>query len=426
MNPNDFIDPHQQSAAAASELRTTAAIRERARQLLSRARHGESPWFIVDDGFLETAASEVIAATKRRYPKLHVPVHSRWRHFEAGGVDRKAQLDAQLDSQPTHLSRLQRGHSMIDLAFVSVLLDGGAGPDWKYVEPATGKTLTRSEGLAVASFHAFAAGMFSGDKDHPLQADSVGLRALLTDHLASAFQVTPSNRLLGLDERAVLLRRLGEAMAEQPEAFGEDGRPSGLFDMMISPLGPEAPPTATASAHDILSEILMTCSGIWPFGNAVGNVPLGDCWRHSAVRGEGLTDGWMPFHKLSQWLTYSLIEPFAWCGVKVHHLDALTALPEYRNGGLLIDSGLLRLRDESAAGEVWQPGDEIIVEWRALTVALMDQVADAVRDKLRMTKDEMPLACVLEGGSWAAGRELAQRHRGGLPPLRVATDGTVF
>jgi hypothetical protein len=56
----------------------------------------------------------------------------------------------------------------------------------------------------------------------------------------------------------------------------------------------------------------------------------------------------------------------------------------------------------------------------------MDQVADAVRDSLRMTKDELPLACVLEGGSWAAGRELAQRHRGGLPPLRVATDGTVF
>ena len=56
-------------------------------------------------------------------------------------------------------------------------------------------------------------------------------------------------------------------------------------------------------------------------------------------------------------------------------LEALTALPEYRNGGLLIDSGLLRLRDEAAASEIWQPGDEIIVEWRALTVALLDEVA---------------------------------------------------
>ena len=134
----------------------------------------------------------------------------------------------------------------------------------------------------------------------------------------------------------------------------------------------------------------------------------------------------MPFHKLSQWLTYSLIEPFEWAGVHVHGLDALTGLPEYRNGGLLIDSGVLRLRDESAAQEIWQPGDEIIVEWRALTVALMDEVALAVRRQLRLSETQLPLACVLEGGTWAAGRELAQRHRGGLPPLQVASDGTVF
>jgi Protein of unknown function (DUF1688) len=134
----------------------------------------------------------------------------------------------------------------------------------------------------------------------------------------------------------------------------------------------------------------------------------------------------MPFHKLSQWLTYSLLEPFEWAGVQVRGVDALTALPEYRNGGLMIDSGLLRLRDESAAKELWQPGDEIIVEWRALTVALMDEVSHSVRRQLRLTDAQLPLACVLEGGTWAAGRELAQRHRGGLPPLVVASDGTVF
>jgi hypothetical protein len=196
--------------------------------------------------------------------------------------------------------------------------------------------------------------------------------------------------------------------------------------MIVSPLGPDVPHTADITAHDILSQILISLSAIWPAGNAIGNVPLGDCWRHSAVRGEGLSDGWMPFHKLSQWLTYSLLEPFEWNGVKVRNVDALTALPEYRNGGLMIDSGLLRLRDESAAAEIWQPGDEIIVEWRALTVALMDEVAAAVRGQLHMDEIHLPLARVLEGGSWAAGRELAQRHRGGLPPLKVASDGTIF
>lgn len=410
-----------QAQAAASILRTTTAVRQRAAQLLVRARNGESRWFVVDDGFLDAAASEVVAATRNRYPKLHIPLHSRWRHFEAGGVDRKAQLERMLPQAPL-TSRL---HAMMDLTFVSVLLDGGAGADWEYVEPATGQAFTRSEGLAVASFHAFMAGLFSSDKD-PLRVDSEGLRGLVTDHLVSAFQVTEANPLIGIEERAVLLRRLGEAMAEQPEVFGEDGRPGGMLDMLVSPLGPDMPHTAGISAHDILSQILTSLSGIWPAGNAIGNVPLGDCWRHSAVRGEGLSDGWMPFHKLSQWLTYSLLEPFEWNGVKVRNVDALTALPEYRNGGLMIDSGLLRLRDESAAAQIWQPGDEIIVEWRALTVALMDEVAAAVRGQLHLDEIHLPLARVLEGGSWAAGRELAQRHRGGLPPLKVASDGTVF
>jgi hypothetical protein len=422
LDESGFAGTHAQASAAAANLRTTTAIRERAAQLLARAKHGESRWFVVDEGFLDTAVREVVTVTRRRYPKLHIPLHSRWRHFEAGGVDRKGELDRLMHGFPHPM----QGHALIDLAFVSVLLDAGAGPGWKYVESATGKTFTRSEGLAVASYHAFVGGLFSGDPNRPYQVDATGLRALVTDHLAAAFQVSETNPLVGLEERALLLRRLGEVMSEQPETYGQGGRPSGLLDMIVSPLGPDVPPTADVTAHDILSQILMTLSGIWPAGNAIGGVPLGDCWRHSAVRGEGLTDGWMPFHKLSQWLTYSLLEPFGWAGVTVTGVNALTALPEYRNGGLLIDCGLLRLRDEAAAREIWQPGDEIIVEWRALTVALMDDLARGVRQQLGLGESGLPLACVLEGGTWAAGRELAQRHRNGLPPLQVASDGTVF
>ncbi len=422
MNSTSAGSGHAEAESAAAILRTTVAVRERAGQLLARARNGESPWFVIDDGFMDSTATAVVAATRKRHPKLHIPLHSRWRHFEAGGVDRKKELARLLADLPLP----SRGHAMIDLTVVSVLLDAGAGPDWKYVEPATGQTFTRSEGLAVASFHAFVGGLFSSDASRPLQADSAGLRGLVTDHLAAVFQVSEANPLVGLQARAILLRRLGEAMQEQPEVFGHYGRPSGLFDTIVSPSGPAVPHTADISAHSILSLVLYSLSGIWPAGNSIATVPLGDCWRHSAVRGEGLSDGWMPFHKLSQWLTYSLIEPFEWSGVRVHGLEDLTALPEYRNGGLLIDSGLLCLRDESAAQEIWQPGDEIIVEWRALTVALMDLVALAVRQQLHLNETQLPLACVLEGGSWAAGRELAQRHRGGLPPLQVASDGTLF
>jgi hypothetical protein len=415
---------------AAAILRSTQAVRARSRQLLERARAGESNWFEVDDSALDSTARIVADVTRHRYPKGHIPLHSRWRHLEAGGVDRRAELERLLGQVPKKvLGKMPRavlGEVLFDLTFVSVLLDAGAGPDWKYVEPATGKTFTRSEGLGVASFHAFTAGLFSSDKDHPCQVDAKGLRGLATDHLASAFQVRDNNPLVGIEGRAILLRRLGEAMQEQPEVFGHEvPRPSGIYAQIMAP-APEVPPTADVAAHDILSQILISCSGIWPAANDIDGVPLGDCWRHPAVRGEGLTDGWIPFHKLSQWLTYSLLEPFAWSGVQVRGLDALTALPEYRNGGLLIDSGVLRLRDEDFARRTWKPGDEIIVEWRAMTVALLDEVAGRVRKLMRTDEQKMPLACVLEGGTWAAGRELAQKHRDGLPPLQVESDGTVF
>ena len=74
----------------------------------------------------------------------------------------------------------------------------------------------------------------------------------------------------------------------------------------------------------------------------------------------------------------------------------------------------------------WQAGDAFIVEWRALTVALLDELAPLVRAELDLSEQQMPLACVLEGGTWAAGRLLAQRQRGGLPPLNIVSDGTVF
>jgi hypothetical protein len=437
----EFVADTTQPADAAAFLRTTRAVRIRAAQLLGRARRGESEWFTIgDEAALEDTASTVAEVTRERHPSDTIPYHSRWRHFEAGDVNRLKELDRLLG--PVDGPHRARAH--IDLVLVSVLLDAGAGPEWHYIEPSTGKRFTRSEGLGVASFHAFTSGLFSSNPDRPLQADAAGLRGLVTDRLGDAFQVSEVNPIVGLAGRATLLRRLGEAMSEQPETFGDDGRPGGIFDALVSPLGPAAPPTAEITAHEILSLLLESLSGIWPAANAIDSLAadgsdaaggigsgdpalaLGDCWRHSAVRGPGLTNGWMPFHKLSQWLTYSLLEPFEWAGVKVRHLEALTALPEYRNGGLLLDSGVIVPRDPALLERTWKVGDEFIVEWRALTIALLDELAPRVRKVLDRSDEELPLARILEGGTWAAGRALAQRLRGGEPPLRIESDGTVF
>jgi hypothetical protein len=398
------------SAVAVGILRGTDAIRERAEVLLRRARAGESRWFVVDDVALAPAADLVAAVTRTRYPDLAIPYHSRWRHFEAGAVGRNADLRARLGG----LDARSQARALIDLAVVSVLLDAGAGPDWGYVEPGTGQRFTRSEGLGVASWHAFVDGMFSSDPAQPWQVDAAALGNIDDDILGRAFQAGPDNPLLGLTGRVQLLQRLGDALAG---LFGPHGRPGGLFDVLTGP---------TIAAHDILTRLLDTLSGVWLADNDIGGIPLGDCWHHPAVPGPGLSSGWMPFHKLSQWLTYSLLEPFGWAGVTVTGLDALTGLPEYRNGGLLLDTGVLRLRDQETAARTWSVADELVVEWRALTVALLDELAPLVRTRLGVDSQTMPLACVLEGGTWAAGRTLAQQLRAGSPPLSISSDGTVF
>jgi hypothetical protein len=108
-------------------------------------------------------------------------------------------------------------------------------------------------------------------------------------------------------------------------------------------------------------------------------------------------------------------------------LDALTGLPEYRNGGLLLDAGVIVPRQPKMLERSHKPGDEIVVEWRALTVTLLDELATHVRRLLGRTAEQLPLACILEGGTWAAGREIAlERRPGGEPPLKIESDGTVF
>lgn len=410
-------------AAAVAALRDPRTIRARCAAILDEVAAGRSPWFTLGGSErLDEAAVLVVRVTRKRYPGLAIPYHSRWRHFEAGGVDRNAQLAQVLKPLPHD----ERARCRIDLAMVSVLLDAGAGARWRYAEPGRGGTFTRSEGLALASFDAFLQGRFSSDPARPLRVDGHALEKIDVAAIDRIFQVREDNPLVGDEGRAALLRRLGAALSACPQVFGADARPGLLFDLLAG--GGQRKQVAAA---DILRALLEHGSSIWLTPSRLGDEPLGDVWRHPAARAAGgsvadASDGWVPFHKLSQWLAYSLFEPFEWAGVAVVGRDALTALPEYRNGGLLLDTGVVVARDPGLLRRTWSAGDAPIVEWRALTVALIDVIAQRVRAQLGHDAVSLPLACVLEGGTWAAGRMLAQERRGGLPPLDIASDGTVF
>lgn len=404
-------------------LRDPATIRARCAAIAAFVDEGRSEHFSLDRSKLAAVAERIATLTRQRFPDLKIPYHSRWRHFEAGGVDRKSELDKKLAGRST----VALARARIDLALISVLLDAGAGPDWRYHEAESGQDFARSEGLAVASFRAFLAGRFSSDAGDPCRVDAAALLKLDAKALADIFQLREGNRLVGLDGRAALLRRLGEALRAQPQTFTSLGQPGHLFDALTHhPHAPRlhhhhpqpAPLHHRVQAARLLVALLDAFSAIWPSGQVIAGVAMGDVWPHQAV-------GRVPFHKLSQWLAYSLIEPFEWAGVKVEGLDALTGLPEYRNGGLLLDAGVIVPRDAAFAARPRTPDEAWVVEWRALTVALLDELLPLVRDALGAS--ELPLACLLEGGSWAAGRQIAAEKRpGGEPPVSIESDGTIF
>jgi hypothetical protein len=400
--------------AAVAYLSTPEAIRERAGAVLAEGLAGRLAHFTIDRSRLAATGDLVATITRERYPELKVPLHSRWRHFDVGGHDRVAALERTLHRRSVD----ERVRAKLDLAVVSVLLDAGAGSGWRYVEAETGQQHARSEGLAVASFRMFEAGFFSADTSEPARVDVHALLTITDGRLATALQVSADNPLAGLSGRAALLRELGRALQQAPELFGKrEPRPGHLLDALRET-------SNEVEAADILRAVLTGFGSIWPGRLALGGVNLGDVWPHPAAGGTGPGAGLVPLHKLSQWMTYSLIEPLTEAGLAVGGLDRLTALAEYRNGGLLLDTGVLAPRHPAVLGEAHRPGDEVVVEWRALTVALFDRLAPLVRE--RLGAPDLPLASILEGGTWVAGRRLADERRGGTAPIRIDSDGTVM
>ena len=394
-------------------LLNAAAVRERAHEMLGLALEGKVEGWTVDLDRLDDAAERTVTVTREAYPDLDIPFHARWRHFV---VDEPALPDG---------SPGERARAAFDLVILSVLLDAGAGPGWQYRDPASGRILSRSEGLAVASQRLFETGGFSaGRHDSPLRADGATLAELPSEALILGFEVGSDNPLAGLEGRAALIRRLGAQVLARPDLFAscDEPRPGGLYDILAGRAeGGRLPATA------ILELLLEALGPIWADRLVIDGVHLGDCWRHPALKRGDSTDGLVPLHKLSQWLAYSLIEPLEAAGITVVEIDGLTGLAEYRNGGLFVDCGVLRLADPADNDRSHHVSDPLIVAWRSMTVALLDRLAPKVRDLLGVSEADFPLARMLEGGSWAAGRRIAAELRpGGGPPFNIISDGTVF
>ena len=308
-----------------------------------------------------------------------MPFHSRWRHFVWNGEDRWASLDR----RTRWPNAAARGRAAFDLAIVSVLLDAGAGPQWQYRDrrnraehrPLRRLGARKPRDVCRRRFLVRSERSAAGRRRRAGAACRRRARARLSGH-----DIQSAGR--GRRPRAICCAGSATLIASKPDVFGRKTRRGRAACSIILPRWPVA---AAFPRRHILAELLRHLGPIWPSRLTLGGVPLGDCWRHPSLTTADATNGLVPLHKLSQWLAYSLIEPLQWSGIAVTDIDGLTGLSEYRNGGLFVDlRRVAASRSGRCRARVTMSPRALVVEWRALTVALLDKLADEMRRRLGM------------------------------------------
>ncbi|KAG0046445.1 hypothetical protein BGZ83_008403 [Gryganskiella cystojenkinii] len=461
------MSPSPSTAEKISYLKSLPAVRERSELVYAKAEENQLKHFDVDFTKLNDVAKFVVSLIKRDYEPQDIgkiPPHTRLRHFEVGSQDRIAQL---VETWKGRCDQMEVVRRLVDLIVVSVLLDAGAGDRWTFevkpdnIRQKMARSYSRSEGLALASLSMFKEGRFSSDIHRSHQVDADGLCNLPLESLREGFQVDENkNPLLGLEGRWELLKRLGESLKLHPEYFASTEkenaplRPGNMVDYLFKEGSdrPRRKDKYVVRTESLFKVIIDGFAEVWPPSRTAFNgVSLGDVWPCDSLETPGQpadsTDHFVAFHKLSQWMTYSIMEPLEnLLNIEWEHSHLLTGLPEYRNGGLLVDIGFMSLKPKEEerglanykhnalkpgqpAVEVvptFEPSDPVIIEWRAMTVATLDRVAVKVRELLNLP--QLTLAQVLQGGTWNAGRELAAVSRPNTkgPPIAILSDGTLF
>ncbi|KAH3633883.1 hypothetical protein KXW27_000331 [Aspergillus fumigatus] len=421
------------------------AVRERAHRVLQLAEEGRLNHFEYHPDRLQDAVQYVINIIKRDFgpDKYHlIPPHGRWQHFEVGGVSRPESLLKQWKSDGANPLEQTRG--LLDLFFVSVLLDAGAGDRWRFTEPDTDIVVGRSEGTALASYNMFVNGDFSTvDSERRDVVMGQALKDFDAATLQRGFQIDEkTNPLVGASSRVELLRALGQSLLNLPEIFGPAGRPGNLVDYLLS----QSSTTKEINYETLWTTLQTVLLPVWPSSRThIDGRPLGDAWPLQVLADDAQGTHQnskcahiQPFHKLTQWLAYSLTVPFErLLDVKWTNMDLGTGLPEYRNGGLFVDLGVLTLKpaaeehgrhNSGSTLPAFEATSDEIVEWRAMTVALLDKLHEQIMNSEVFSGVRLRLAQVLEAGSWKAGRELAAEKRPETrsSPILILGDGTLF
>ncbi len=381
--------------ATALALFTPQNVRSKAAHLLDLAAAGKLDHVRVRPEKLAEVLVSVLETTKETYPDLQIPPYGVWRDFEAGGIDRWGAL--------ANARAFESAEEMLacaaDLALVATFLKTVRPGGWVFEDPMTETRVTGRQASALAAFHMFASGAFSGEMSDPYRVDAQSLIRMELDELASGLQWDPKADAVLLEAMQRHLKRLGEALALRPDLFSEEEvtRPG----LLATRLAGDGGDVGVVSAIGILDRLLEALAPVWEGGARLDDIVFGDSFTHAGLPGKG-AEQIVPFHLCAQEMIYSLVEPFAWAGLEVSGLEELTAPADDNHAALFLNAGVLELAQEKP-DLAPQAAQDRMIELRAISLALTDRLADMLRAELGVPAEQLPLTCILEGGTSRAG-----------------------
>lgn len=392
-------------------------VRRRAHMLLECARAGELAHVRVDLDRLGLAVETVLGRIREAYPDFQIPPYGIWRELEAGGVDRwEAMASARGFGAAEEMLA-----AAADLAILGCFMITAQPEGRRYEDPMTGTVVSGRTASVLAAFHMFAAGSFSCHMTDPYRVDAETLIRLDLKELADGLQWHAQEDVDFLEAMQRHLKRFGEALALRPDLFGDgDATRPGLLAVRLVREG-----SGAVGAGELLDGLLQALAPVWDGGAQDGDMSFGDSFRHSALTATDL-EAIVPFHLAAQEMVYSLVEPLAWAGVEVEGLDALTGPSDLIHAALFVETGVLSVRNgETQLGPDAQR--DRMIELRAVMVALVDRLAGRLAGELGVAAGQVPLTCVLEGGTGRAGRAILE----GQPELernlgKILNPGAVF
>lgn len=396
--------------------------RVRSKELTQLVLKNQSKFFTLDSSKKEEALEFLEKVILSRFQKDKIAKHGRRQHLSSKNRNYFEKVENICQKAGCTFAV----ENKLELLLLSCFLDAGAGQNWKYNDSYFNCQLVGSEALAAASTDLYLkliSDNLISKKNISLTSDA--LKNMKFDEFSKSFQHDESNNaLLGAKGRYDSLTQLGSCLELHPSIFVTSHKPElkNIYHFFQSIVEHKS-----LNLEEVFKTIVFIFHDFFTSDTKINEINLCDSRIHSNLISLPLVGKKIPFFKLIQWMVYSIDDFFNSQGIPTINEEFLSGLAEYRNGGFFMDTNIINLKSKNLSHQSYSIDSELVTEWRALTITLLDEFLEEL--KIKRGYNHLNMSKLLEGGTWIAGRKLARENRPDSPyspPIKIITDGKFF